>query len=59
MPYIKLWKESLNSDGQQFHQYLQNGNKITCHLHTEKGQRHMLEIQFLGYALKCCGVDGL
>jgi len=25
---ILLWKESLNSDGQQFHQYLQNEQSL-------------------------------
>jgi hypothetical protein len=28
---IKLWKKSLNSDGQQFHQYIQNEHLTSKH----------------------------
>ena len=44
----ELWKESLNSDGQQFHQYQQNKQSpLTEH---KKQTRHMmLEIQVLAW----------
>jgi hypothetical protein len=46
-------RESLNNgDGQQFHQYKQNGKKIPFHLKSlnTKRQRHvMLEIQILAW----------
>ena len=42
-----LWKESLNSDGQQFHQYQQNKQSALIVTHrTQKMPWHMtLEIQ--------------
>jgi hypothetical protein len=46
-----LWKESLNSDGQQFHQYQQNEQlSLTFIQWTQKNPWHMtLEIQILDW----------
>jgi len=44
---IYLWKESLYSDGQQFHQYQPNEQSITSHLNS------------LEQTQKCGGVNGI
>ena len=45
-----LWKESLNSNGEQFHQYQQNKQSPFTLTHwTYKRPRHMMEIQVLAW----------
>jgi len=52
MEYYTLWKETLNSDNQQFYQYHQN-EKITSHpnsLNIKERPRHMMvEIKVLAW----------
>jgi hypothetical protein len=46
--HIELWKESLNSDGQQFHQYQQNEQIIEHKKSTTYGIRNLGPIKSNG-----------
>ena len=56
-----LWKESLNSDCEQFHLYQQNKQPPIKSFNIEKTKTYGIgdPISLLGQAEKCCGINRL